>query len=1302
MSGSPRLGRLNDPAPHARLLSNGRYSVLITGAGTGFSSCDGYALTSWNADRTEDGDGFFAYLRDVDRGTLWSTGHQPVQTPAARAAVGYEPGTFRINRLDDGIETRLDVCVASAADMEIRRLCLRNDSDQPRRIEVTTYAEVVLNDWAAHAAHPAFSKLFVQTDYVAEAGALLAKRRPRSGNEITLWMVHAMSGAISGSGSLQHETDRARFVGRGHTLARPRALVSAEPLSGTTGNVLDPIFSLRRTVVLPAGASSRLVVLLGAAETRESALALVAGCSDPTAVDSLFERAVESERALIVGLGLDEQQAELFQELAGAILYGHPALRAAPGIVRPGRQSTTDLSRRGLSGRPIVVVEAEAGTDWSRVRDLLRAYVYWRGHGFNVDLVILADDLHFASQEVARLLQLHQDTRSRAEADRVHVWRPADIPPDELAFIRASADAVIPTAAAIEDVLANAHESSAGLGRDWRMPAAATENTPRAGGGIATEPLRFDNGQGGFNEDGSEYVIRVHPGNGSYGPPMPWINVVANETFGFLISERGAGYTWSGNSRENRLTPWYNDPICDPYGEALYIRDDDTMMCWSPLPGPSPQAGPYEVHHGFGYTTCRHTGNGVAQDVCLFVPRQHPVKITRVRLRNTTSRARRVSVVCYNRLVLGVVPSQSAPSVITELDAETGAILARNPLNNEFSNRVVFVAAVVPADTTGVSFTGDRTAFIGRNGAPDRPAALRRSVLDGKTGARLDPCGALQLPLVIPAGETIECTFLLGEGTDSNEARRLIRHYREPGAVERSLQAVRSFWRETLSAVQVGTPSAAIDLMVNGWLLYQDLSCRLWGRSALYQSGGAFGFRDQLQDAAALIYTRPDLTRAQILEHAAHQFVEGDVLHWWHPPTSRGIRTRFSDDLVWLPYLTAFYVHTTGDGSVLDEPADFVTARALAPGEDEAYLFPQASGETENVYTHCCRALDRSLPRGAHGLPLMGTGDWNDGMNRVGREGRGESVWMGFFLYRTLGDFVPICERRGDHERARRYRAHQMQLKAAVNDAGWDGQWYRRAYYDDGTPLGSASNDECRIDALAQAWAVISQAAPLERAWQAMDAVEQQLIVEDAGLIRLLTPPFDVTSHDPGYIKGYVPGIRENGGQYTHAAIWAVRAIAELGRRNRAASLLEMLTPVRHARSAPDVAVYQVEPYVVAADVYGVDPHLGRGGWTWYTGSAGWMYRVALESLLGVTLENGHTLRIKPCIPDHWPQFTVRYRLGDRRTRYEITVLNPSGKAAAVESVDIDERPGVVEEGAARIPLAEDGAAHQVSITLGK
>ncbi len=1125
----------------------------MSDAGTGFSALQGIALTRWNADPIEDGDGFFLYLRDLGCGAYWSAGFQPAGGRPDRYSLIKGADAFEIARLDQAIETTLSVRVAPSEDLELRRCTVCNRSSAPRRIEITSYAEVVLAPRAADAAHPAFSKLFVETEEVGSHRALLARRRPRAAGEKSLWFVHWLAAPVDEpegreTRAVEHETDRMRFIGRGRTLACPRALVEQAPLSGPVGAVLDAIVSLRITLLLEPMCEMTVCFGLGAAPTRAQALEWAARYGTLAAIAPLFEPGVQARRARALG---------------------HPYRPAEPDRYRP------------------------------------------------------------AGETAARL----------------------------------------------------------------------------AGSAEPDEKLLFDNGCGGFSTDGREYVIRVGP---RHRPPLPWVHIVANEGFGFLVSEWGAGFTWSGNSREYRLTPWYNDPVCDPHGEAFYVRDEESREFWSPLAGPIGGDGDYRVRYGFGYCRVTHARLRLAQEVLQFVPRHGAVKLTRVRVRNTGSEPRSLSLFSYARLVLGGLPEETADRIETRCDAHAGIAFAVNshrasgdqPADGACTERVAFAAIVGPPGAPRY-FTADRQSFIGHYRDPTTPEAVCRSrILDGRSGAGLDPCFAWQIVVGLEAEQERCWVFLLGDAADEAEARALVDRYRDGERIETALEEVSAFWRDLHEGSAVQTPSPALDLLLNGWLVYQNLACRLWGRSAFYQSGGAFGFRDQLQDAAALVYLLPGLTRAQILLHAAHQFSEGDVLHWWHPPDDRGIRTRFSDDLLWLPYLTAFYVATTGDRAVLDEPVPFFTAPVLEPGEDEAYLRPEKSGATASLYEHCCRALDRSLARGAHGLPLMGTGDWNDGMNRVGRGGRGESVWLGFFLYRTLSDFLPHCAGRGDGVRLARYRDHAAGLVQALEMEGWDGAWYRRAYYDDGTALGSAASEECRIDALVQAWAVISGAGSPARQRQALDAVERHLLLEPEGLLRLLTPPFDETPHDPGYIKGYVPGVRENGGQYTHAALWVVMAMARCGRGARAARLLDMLNPIHHARTPAEVAVYRVEPYVIAADVYGAPPHVGRGGWTWYTGSAGWFYRVAIESILGFSLADGETLVLEPRIPASWPGFTLRYRLPDRATWYHITVVNEAGEQGVVVAATLDGAALDVEHGHLRIPLASDGARHELHLRL--
>jgi N,N'-diacetylchitobiose phosphorylase len=830
--------------------------------------------------------------------------------------------------------------------------------------------------------------------------------------------------------------------------------------------------------------------------------------------------------------------------------------------------------------------------------------------------------------------------------------------------------------------------------------AVVSENEPVSA--ESREPLQFENSYGGFSADGREYVIRLEPdANGQLRlPPQPWVNVIANEQAGCIVTERGAGYTWSGNSRHNRLSAWHNDPVSDPHAEAIWIRDEEAEVFWSPLPGPTPAEAAYEVRHGFGYTTFRHASLGLVQETTVFMAPEDPVKFIRLRIENAGPTPRKLTLFTCQHWLLGTNMGES-DALATEFDASLPAILARNPQNPQYCNAVAFSSVVTNAARNEISHSGDRTEFIGRFGELAAPVAIvEGEQLDGRTGGGLDACAAWQVPVEIPAGEAIELTLVLGQGADRSQAAALVRKYGSQAAVEQAFEESTSFWRDILSGIEIETPDRAIDLVVNGWLSYQNLSCRMWGRSAYYQPGGAFGFRDQLQDSSALIYHRPEITREQILRHASQQFVEGDVLHWWHVDTNFGLRTRFSDDLVWLPMVTAYYVATTGDQALLDVETPFIDGGQLKPGEAELGMVGVPSDKSATVYEHCCRALDRAITIGPNGLTLMGSGDWNDGMNRVGQGGRGESVWMGFFLYGVLGQMLTLCEARGDEERLRKYRGERERLAVVLNDIGWDGGWYRRAFYDNGAVLGSKDSDECQIDALAQAWAVLSGVAPRERAELAIEAVEKRLVDERAGLIRLLTPAFNKTPNDPGYIKGYVPGVRENGGQYTHGVLFYLRAVAEMGRGTRAVELLKMLSPVTHTATPESTAIYQTEPYVVAADIYSESPHAGRGGWTWYTGSAGWMFRVAVESILGLSLEDGKTLVLRPAISATWPSCKLKYRLPDGKTRYEITVENPRGKECGVTAATADGTAAEVVDGAARVPIVRDGQVHRVTVTL--
>ena len=995
-------------------------------------------------------------------------------------------------------------------------------------------------------------------------------------------------------------------------------------------------------------------------------------------------------------LGVDADEASLFQRLAGHVVYADRSARPSSEVIRRGGGGPAGLWAQGISGDiPIVLVRIDDIEDIAIVNQLLRAHEYWRMKQLAVDLVILNErassyvqDLQSALETMVRTSQSYRRAGVEGARGSVFVLRTDLLSQETRDLLPAVARVVLAASDGnLSDQLDRFREANAAEPPAPRhLQPTGLQPTLRE-----TPELEFFNGLGGFAENGREYVTILGAGQST---PAPWINVVANANFGFQVAVEGGGYTWSVNSRENQLTPWSNDPVTDRPGEAIFLRDEDTGELWGPTASPiRDEVAPYIARHGQGYSRFEHAAHGVELDLLQYVPLGDPIKISRLKIRNTSGRTRQLSVTAYVEWVLGPSRSTSAPFIMTEMEPNTGAILARNPWNAAFGSRVAF------ADLAGrqTSWTGDRREFLGRNGTLNNPAALATGAppLSKRVGGGLDPCGVLRAPLRLGPEETVEIVFVLGEAASAADAQALVLSYRAAD-LDAAYRDVVQHWDNVLGAVQVTTPDRSMDIMLNRWLLYQTLVCRIWARSAFYQASGAYGFRDQLQDGMALTTSRPALTREHLLRAAARQFVEGDVQHWWLPPLGQGVRTRISDDRIWLAYAVAHYVETTGDIAVLDEPVRFLEGQALHPGEDDSYFQPAIADETASLFEHCARALDQSLSVGEHGLPLIGTGDWNDGMNRVGELGKGESVWLGWFLHATLLAFVPLATARKEQARVATWRTHAVALQTSLERDGWDGNWYRRGFFDDGTPFGSAANDECRINSIAQSWSVISGAADPARAARAMEAVEDQLIRREAGLALLFTPPFDHTPLDPGYIKGYPPGIRENGGQYTHAAAWSVIAFATLGDGDKAADLFSLINPINHSRTRASIQRYKVEPYVIAADVYSEAPHVGRGGWTWYTGSAGWMYRAGIESILGLRLQ-GAFLRLDPCIPKHWPHFEVVFRYGS--TRYEIVVENPRGVCCGITHVELDGQP--LSEGPIRVPLRDDGVTHRIRAVLG-
>jgi len=1277
----------NTPIPELQLLCNGSYQVMVTNSGGGFSRWKNLSLTRWREDVIKDNYGIFCYIKDVNTGNFWSNTYHPTLQPAQNYGAVFSQGTIEFHRQDFGFETKTVIVVSPEDNVEIRKIKITNRSQSSKVLEITSYTEIVLATQASDESHPAFSNLFVQTEIMPEYNAIFSTRRARSKDELPPHFFHLIDAYGAQVEDVSYETDRMQFIGRGRTLANPQAL-DAGRLAGNQGAVLDPVMATKCRITIKPYSTATVDLIYGICESRKESEAVMHKYRDKNLKKRALDLSWTHSQVLLRQINATEADAQIFGKLAASVIYSNPAFRASDAVIKSNYRGQSGLWSHSVSGDlPIVLLQIFDLGNLDLVTQMIKAHSYWQLKGLTVDLMIWNEDhgsyRHELQDQILGMISAVNILTAHIPG-RIFVKSTEQISSEDRILFESVAKIIITdNNGSLSEQLSGQYSEIGSSPLLEVNPQITNKISPK---NLVMPPdLKFFNGTGGFTADGKEYKILI---DNEATTPVPWVNVIANATIGTVVSESGAAYTWAVNAHEYRITPWHNDPVTDTSGEAFYLRDEESGLFWSPAPYPVKGESNYITTHGFGYTSYEHIENGIFSKMKVYVDKDDPVKFVVLTLKNKTERMRKLSSTGYLEIILGDVRSKTNMHILSEHDVQNGALFFRNRYNDAFANRVAFFKIIGAGK---YSYTTDRSKFIGRNRNLSNPQSLHRQDLRGKIGAGHDTCAGLQGKFNLLAGEEREIIFLIGSAEDTASAIKLTQKFSDLNSINQSFDQISEYWNEIVNTVQVQTPDKALDLLANGWLTYQTIASRLFARSGFYQSGGAFGFRDQIQDVLSLLHNKPEFAREQILLNASRQFKEGDVQHWWHPPEGRGVRTTCSDDLLWLPFVAYRYLNATGDIGILKEQVGFLESRLLDKGEDTHYDLPMRGSLIADLYHHCLLTIKHSLHFGEHGLPLMGSGDWNDGMDQVGNEGRGESVWLAFFLYDVLSNFETVALQYGDTEFAATCKEEAIQLQSNIEKSAWDGEWYKRAWFDDGTPLGSKLNEECRIDAISQSWSVLTKAAPEERRNQAMHSLNKYLVKRDMKIIQLLDPPFDKSDLNPGYIKGYVPGVRENGGQYSHAAIWTLMAFAALGDRKTSYELFSMIQPVNHALMQEDVQIYKVEPYVMAADVYANETHRGRGGWTWYTGSAGWMNQFIIGSLLGMELMVDH-LKFTPCYPEDWPSITIKYRF--KSSTFNITVFQEKNIEGSWWKMENVQGKGN------NFPIMDDGMLHEVEIHI--
>lgn len=1276
--------------PEVNILSNGIFSTMVTLTGSGYSKKNDDLLYRWIGDSTTDDSGSFIYIKNLNSNEFWSATYEPCKKENEDYLVDFSIDSSKFSKSEGSIKSELEIVVSPEDNIEIRKLKIKNTSDKIREVELTSYMEVTLTSLASDTAHPSFSNLFIETEYDDSNKILIGKRRARVKNGKVPYIFHKL---ISEEDTdISYETSRLNFIGRNRSLKEPEALDNDNSLKNNTGIVLDPILSLRSRVSLKGNEEKVVYFITGIALSKEEVLELSSKYSLDLKLESTFNIYNKSMQLELKSLAITSKMANIYQRLASYILFLNDGRRDREKFIENISKHQQDLWAFGISGDlNIIMLEVDSEEDIDDVRVLVKMHYYFKLKGIKADLII------YNNEEAS-----YEEPMQKAILQAIHLLRTDDVLNKQggiylhnkstmgedirdflvgisSLYIKSKKGSVLnqledriiegetlrrhKELGEIKPLKNRLNEETIKEDRDFNSVRLNNNLQFEFGEEIdfKEEDLDFFNGYGGFNKKDGSYVIKLKDFKNT---PAPWINVISNKEFGFHISEVGSAHTWCKNSRENKITPWNNDPVKDKLFEALYIRNDEDFKFSSITPEPVRDGGEYIINHSFGYSSFKHRMGDIDGELITFVPTKEKLKINKIKLKNNSSKTKKLSILYYLELVLGVTPRDTARFITTYNKKDY--VYGQNKYSKYFGEDKAYLTAI---GGESITFSCDRREFIGVSNDISSPSALNKNILEGTSGSIYDPCLSLNLKVTLEPFETKELVILLGEEESEDLIEEKIEKYKIIENSYKELEKTKEYWGNFLGNIRVKTRDKSMDYLLNGWLLYQNYSCRYLARTAFYQSGGAYGFRDQLQDSLSLGLIDPKITKEQILKNASRQYLEGDVQHWWHPVINSGIRTRFSDDLLWMPYAVVEYINMTGDYSILEEKAPYLEDAPLNEGEDERYTIVNQSNKEGTIYEHCLKAIERGLRFGEHNIPLMGSGDWNDGMSTVGNKGKGESVWLGWFLYKILKGFIPLCERKEDLERSEKYLKDSEFVLRNLEKNAWDGGWYRRAYFDDGTPLGSRENGECKIDSLAQSWSIISEGGKRERTIEAMEAVDRNLVDKDLGLIKLLSPPFEKSKEEPGYIKGYVAGVRENGGQYTHAATWVILALTKLGMGDKAMEYYHMINPINHTETELECRRYKLEPYVMAADVYIREPHGGRGGWSWYTGTAGWMYKVGLQNILGFDKVKDEGYSINPCIPKEWDGFEIFIK--NEKEDYSIEVRRGSSKKIIIDGEEI-------------------------------